>query len=190
MFQFPGFAPYKNTVPGLQPGGLPHSDTPGSSPVCGSPGFFAAYRVLPRLPKPRHPPCALTSLSLSESFLIREIVNLLYYYNLLISIYYTLPRCNLSVLSKICDLLQGSQPPRSPFQGDGRRLAARRHGRPGGNLSKIGGAVYGGTGPYITKIEDQHRVSHLASRASSCREQTPKRRCSSHTFRYGYLVTT
>ena len=68
MFQFPGFAPYICTVPGLQPGGLPHSDTPGSSPVCGSPGLFAAYRVLHRLPKPRHPPCALTSLSLSESF--------------------------------------------------------------------------------------------------------------------------
>ena len=39
--------------------GLPHSDTPGSSPVCGSPGSFAAYRVLHRLWKPRHPPCAL-----------------------------------------------------------------------------------------------------------------------------------
>ena len=153
MFQFPGFAPYINTVPGLQPGGLPHSDTPGSSPVCGSPGIFAAYRVLPRLPKPRHPPCALTSLSLSESFLIREIVNLLYHYNLLISIYYTLPRCNLSELSMIS----------RPFA-DGL--------------------------PYVTKIEDQHKASHLASRASRCREQTPKRRCSSHTFRYGYLVTT
>ena len=67
MFQFPGFAPHKNAVPGLQPGGLPHSDTPGSSPVCGSPGLFAAYRVLRRLPKPRHPPCALTSLPSSES---------------------------------------------------------------------------------------------------------------------------
>ena len=41
--------------------GLPHSDTPGSSPVCGSPGSFAAYRVLHRLRKPRHPPCALLS---------------------------------------------------------------------------------------------------------------------------------
>ena len=78
MFQFPGFAPSQMTVPGLQPGGLPHSDTPGSAPVCGSPGIFAAYRVLPRLPKPRHPPYALTSLSPSESLMIREIVNLLF----------------------------------------------------------------------------------------------------------------
>ena len=98
MFQFPGFAPYISTVPGLQPGGLPHSDTPGSSPVCGSPGLFAAYRVLHRLPKPRHPPCALTSLSLSESFMIREIVNLLYFYNLLISIF----TLYLVVISQYC----------------------------------------------------------------------------------------
>ena len=64
MFQFPGFAPQSLAVHGLQPCGLPHSDTSGSIPVCGSPDFFAAYRVLRRLPKPRHPLCALTSLSL------------------------------------------------------------------------------------------------------------------------------
>ena len=46
-------------VSGLQPDGLPHSDTDGSLPVCGSPSFFAAYHVLPRLRKPRHPPSAL-----------------------------------------------------------------------------------------------------------------------------------
>ena len=101
-FSSPGSPRLYKTVPGLQPGGLPHSDTPGSRPVCGSPGFFAAYRVLHRLPKPRHPPCALTSLSLSESLMIREIVNLLYLNNMLISfLLYTLPRCNLSVLSMI-----------------------------------------------------------------------------------------
>ena len=46
-------------VTGLLPAGLPHSDTPGSLPACGSPGFFAACRVLHRLQKPRHPPSAL-----------------------------------------------------------------------------------------------------------------------------------
>ena len=50
MFRFPAFARI-----------AAHSDTPGSSPVCGSPGSFAAYRVLHRLWKPRHPPCALIS---------------------------------------------------------------------------------------------------------------------------------
>ena len=43
-------------------GGLPHSETFGSMPTCGSPNFFAAYRVLHRLLTPRHPPYALCSL--------------------------------------------------------------------------------------------------------------------------------
>src|SRR6476660_2458508 len=42
--------------------GFPHSDTPGSTPVCGSPRLIAAYHVLHRLPLPRHPPYALSSL--------------------------------------------------------------------------------------------------------------------------------
>ena len=46
-------------VPGRRPGGLPHSDTPGSKAVCASPGLFAACRVLHRLQEPGHPPCAL-----------------------------------------------------------------------------------------------------------------------------------
>ena len=59
MVQFPTFAPPSRMVTGLQPAGLPHSDTAGSTPVCRSPAIFAAYRVLPRLRKPRHPPFAL-----------------------------------------------------------------------------------------------------------------------------------
>src|SRR5271167_2528220 len=42
--------------------GFPHSDIPGSKPVCGSPKLFAAYHVLHRLLAPRHPPYALSSL--------------------------------------------------------------------------------------------------------------------------------
>ena len=38
--------------------GLPHSDTPGSKPVDGSPRIVAVFRVLLRLPMPRHPSCA------------------------------------------------------------------------------------------------------------------------------------
>ena len=44
---------------GSSPAGLPHSDTRGSIRICRSPRLFAAYRVLLRLPEPRHPPCAL-----------------------------------------------------------------------------------------------------------------------------------
>ena len=58
MFQFPTFAPAL-LVHGLQPCGFPHSDISGSVPVCRSPELFAAYHVLPRLRKPRHPPFAL-----------------------------------------------------------------------------------------------------------------------------------
>ena len=43
------------------PAGFPHSGTPGSRPVCGSPGTIAACRALRRLPAPRHPPCALNT---------------------------------------------------------------------------------------------------------------------------------
>ena len=43
--------------------GFPHSDTCGSKLICSSPQLFAAYRVLLRLPMPRHSPCALSSLN-------------------------------------------------------------------------------------------------------------------------------
>ena len=59
MFQFPALAQALRLVNGLQPSGLPHSDVCGSMPVCSSPQLFAAYHVLPRRPKPRHPPFAL-----------------------------------------------------------------------------------------------------------------------------------
>ena len=43
--------------------GFPHSDIRGSMDICSSPRLFAAYHVLLRLPVPRHPPCALYSLT-------------------------------------------------------------------------------------------------------------------------------
>ena len=42
---------------------FPHSDISGSMDICSSPKLFAAYHVLLRLPVPRHPPCALYSLT-------------------------------------------------------------------------------------------------------------------------------
>jgi hypothetical protein len=48
MFQFPEFARIIY-VTGLQPAGLPHSETAGSTRVCQSPTIFAAYRVFHRL---------------------------------------------------------------------------------------------------------------------------------------------
>ncbi|EDT79929.1 hypothetical protein CBN_A0055 [Clostridium botulinum NCTC 2916] len=43
---------------------FPHSEIPGSQPICGYPRLIAAYRVLLRLLVPRHSPCALCSLTL------------------------------------------------------------------------------------------------------------------------------
>jgi hypothetical protein len=63
MFQFAGFASraYEFSAGYPLPGGLPHSDTPGSTIARISPGLFAACRVLHRLSVPRHPPDALNS---------------------------------------------------------------------------------------------------------------------------------
>ena len=47
----------------MTPAGFPHSDIPGSKLICSSPRLIAAYRVLHRLLVPRHPPCALSSLT-------------------------------------------------------------------------------------------------------------------------------
>ena len=47
----------------ITPDGLPHSDISGSMLVCSSPKLFAAYHVLLRQPMPRHPSCALSSLT-------------------------------------------------------------------------------------------------------------------------------
>ena len=42
---------------------FPHSDICGSMDICSSPQLFAAYHVFHRLLVPRHPPCALISLT-------------------------------------------------------------------------------------------------------------------------------
>ena len=50
---------------GVFPAGFPHSDICGSMCICHSPQLFAAYHVFLRLLVPRHPPCALISLTIS-----------------------------------------------------------------------------------------------------------------------------
>jgi hypothetical protein len=50
--------------------GLPHSEIPGSTPVCGSPRLIAACHVLHRFSAPRHPPSTLSSLTIK--YLRRE----------------------------------------------------------------------------------------------------------------------
>jgi hypothetical protein len=56
--------------------GFPHSEIPGSMPVCGSPGLIAACHVLHRLCAPRHPPSTLSSLTIKY---LRRVVSVIYY---------------------------------------------------------------------------------------------------------------
>jgi hypothetical protein len=51
--------------------GFPHSDIPGSTPACGSPGLIAACHVLHRLLVPRHSPYALSSLTKCFTYTLR-----------------------------------------------------------------------------------------------------------------------
>src|SRR5438046_5587677 len=75
MVHFPGFARARlwihRAVRGFYPRGFPHSEIPGSKPACGSPRLIAACHVLHRLLLPRHPPCALSSLTIKFTRRIR-----------------------------------------------------------------------------------------------------------------------
>ena len=51
---------------------MPHSEIPGSKPVCGSPRLIAACHVLHRLSVPRHPPSTLSSLTIKCLDLMRS----------------------------------------------------------------------------------------------------------------------
>ena len=51
------------TVTEVSSAGFPHSDICGSLDICSLPQLFAAYHVFLRLLVPRHPPCALSSLT-------------------------------------------------------------------------------------------------------------------------------
>ena len=58
---------FRSGFPDITPGWLPYSEIPGSKLACNSPGLIAACCVLHRLPAPRHPPYALSSLTYSQN---------------------------------------------------------------------------------------------------------------------------
>ena len=68
MVHFPGLAHTRlciqRSVTRVHLVGFPHSEIHGSKPACGSPRLIAACHVLLRLLLPRHPPCALSSLTI------------------------------------------------------------------------------------------------------------------------------
>ena len=149
MFQFPGFA-HLYGVTGLQPAGLPHSDTRGSSHACRSPRFFAACHVLPRFRKPRHPPSAISNFFCESNDFRLAFVKLYLKRPISYASCFNLVRFSLIIVNEL---------PQS-------RTRA----------------------PYVSKTEETIYKYQIKSE-SGCRS-APKRRCSSHTFRYGYLVTT
>ena len=53
-----------HAVTGVLPAGFPHSEINGSLDICSYPSLIAAYHVFLRLLVPRHPPCALISLTI------------------------------------------------------------------------------------------------------------------------------
>ena len=58
------------TVTEVYSAGFPHSEIRGSKDICSSPQLIAAYHVFLRLLVPRHPPCALSSLTNDQITLI------------------------------------------------------------------------------------------------------------------------
>src|SRR5437667_1020828 len=68
MVHFPGFAPLpyfiQAVVSRVHRDGFPHSEICGSRDACSLPQLIAACHVLHRLEVPRHPPCALSSLTI------------------------------------------------------------------------------------------------------------------------------
>ena len=58
------------TVTEVYSAGFPHSEICGSMDICSSPQLIAAYHVFHRLLVPRHPPCALYSLTCRIVFAI------------------------------------------------------------------------------------------------------------------------
>ena len=69
MFHFTGFyAPtyvFGRRWPGMNQAGLPHSEIPGSKTASVSPRLIAGNHVLHLRQSPRHPPCALSNLTIS-----------------------------------------------------------------------------------------------------------------------------
>jgi len=57
----------------MTPAGFPHSDIDGSALASSSPSLFVGSYVLLRLPVPRHPPCALSSLTVAATESIRTL---------------------------------------------------------------------------------------------------------------------
>ena len=195
-------------------GGLPHSDTCGSVAVRASPQTFAACRVLRRLREPRHPPYALARFSLSLVTRCiptpRSLVCLFFFVSA-----FTFPSCQRTAqgcfpasvenvglepttpgLQSRCSSQLSQSPPPT-------RVVPGRLELPTPTLSvwcsnRLSyGTPCAGMAPRARlrppSLSGQHfgkGSGGQAPPASRTPASPPERRCSSRTFRYGYLVTT
>ena len=176
-------------VTGLQPAGLPHSDICGSFPVCGSPQLFAAYHVLPRLQKPRHPPFALLC------FLFVNLCDFHTYSHTYASLRLNSFFCLFGKNLKLQSFFATRKNSNFDFQTDFLFFFTSLFSLSIVNdlrtpHSRVNAVVFKKTEKStFRRSRNSCSVSNLADR--ELRHRTaPKRRCSSHTFRYGYLVTT
>ena len=74
------------TVTEVCSAGFPHSEIAGSMDICSSPTLIAAYHVFHRLLVPRHPPCALISLTkCDESLTVHSVAPFGWFLGLFVS---------------------------------------------------------------------------------------------------------
>ena len=170
MFQFPPFAPSLRDGTSTAAGGFPHSEIPGSSRICRSPGLIAAYHVLPRLHEPRYPPFALLSFplllaSLRTPRFVSRFLRL----------------SNMSKIIALCEPVEnkGLEPLTPCVQG--------RCSKPTELIPPSGLTLFFFLRHFLVAVFHNFREEPSQETPAS---RSPERRCSSRTFRYGYLVTT
>ena len=194
----------------LQLIGLPHSEMSGSKVICTSPNLIAAYHVLLRLREPRHPPVALSyffffvlvfvCVSTSKPCSFSELILRLSFQYLMRLVRASslstllLKTFNMSKIVESCDSWGELQLRTGLFHlftldhlSGIDNLASLREQllyRPvlTASLCRTISSFFVGYCPLNNNIK---KISMLLFRAT-----TPERRCSSRTFRYGYLVTT
>ncbi len=196
-------------------GGLPHSDTRGSRAARASPRSFAACRVLLRLREPRHPPYALARFSLCESCPVastHRTARLVIVCCLCVCFHFPILSKNRACSRHASVENVGLEPTTPGLQS---RCSSQLSQSPA-DLRVVPGRLelptptlsvwcsnrlsYGTPSPAPRgRALAVLRVSPLVSLSGQHRNLSPElfhlgdppeRRCSSRTFRYGYLVTT
>ena len=171
-------SPHQKVMPRLQHGGLSHSEIPESTAICASTGLIAAYHVLLRLQEPRHPPCALHILPVASPLPCTHIAHV-HAARHGGSIYIRLfDFCSTLNFSACNNMSMNAHEGRA--QGLSLLCDRRANRRP---------PAYGSSHTRSSRRREGDRTDAPRRGTGWC-TAAPERRCSSRTFRYGYLVTT